>query len=146
MSLSTQQIRDALEQQFPNCFGQTNFARVMLPSRGLHYDWDHSQGCGAKVRHLTLEVAGNTETLVEDGVVQDPARPWRVTVNNFMADGGDAFSVLKGGTERLGGAQDIDALSRYFSGYMAPNPPYDPSDVTLAKPRIRRLDGGTACP
>jgi 5'-nucleotidase len=146
MTLTTQQIRDVLEQQFPNCFGQTGFARVMLPSRGLHYDWDHMQACGAKVRHLTLEVAGHTETLVEDGAVVNPTRPWRVTVNNFMADGGDAFTVLKGGTDRLGGAQDIDALTRYFAGYLAPNPPYDPADAKLGKPRIRRLDGGTACP
>lgn len=146
MTLTTQQIRDVLEQQFPNCFGQTSFARVMLPSNGLHYAWDHDQACGAKVRHATLTAGGATVTLVEDGAVIDPARPWRVTVNNFMADGGDAFTVLKGGTERLGGAQDIDALERYMAAFLAPNPPYDPLDPKLNKPRIVRLDGGTACP
>lgn len=146
MTLTTQQIRDVLEQQFPNCFGQTSFARVMLPSKGLHYDWDHAQACGAKVRHLTLAVAGTTETLVEDGAVLNPTRAWRVTVNNFMADGGDAFTVLKGGTNRLGGAQDIDALERYLASFLSPNPPYDPRDPQLDKPRIKRLDGGTACP
>jgi 5'-nucleotidase len=146
MTLTTQQIRDALEQQFPNCFGQTSFARVMLPSRGLRYEWDHAQACGAKVRQATLDVAGATETLVQDGVVVDPTRAWRVTVNNFMADGGDAFSVFKGGTDRVGGAQDIDALERYLAAHLAPHPPYDPTDAKLGKPRIRRLDGGTACP
>ncbi|MFO1338925.1 MAG: bifunctional metallophosphatase/5'-nucleotidase [Burkholderiaceae bacterium] len=146
MTLTTQQVRDVLEQQFPNCFGQTSFARVMLPSAGLRYEWDHAQACGAKVRNATLAVAGVDQTLVADGVVVDPARPWRVTVNNFMADGGDAFTVLKGGTDRLGGAQDIDALARHLAGYLAPHPPYDPHDPRLGKPRIRRLDGGTACP
>ena len=146
MTLTTQQIRDVLEQQFPNCFGQTSFARVMLPSKGLHYDWDHTQACGAKVRHLTLEVAGVVETLVEDGAVVNPAHSWRVTVNNFMADGGDGFTVLKGGTSRLGGSQDIDALEKYLANFKAPNPPYDPLAAGLGKPRIVRLDGGTACP
>ena len=118
----------------------------MLPSRGLHYDWDDRQACGAKVRHLTVEVAGNTQTLVDGGVVQDPAKGWRVTVNNFMADGGDAFTVFKGGVDRLGGAQDIDALTSCFAGYLWPYPVCDPTDPRLGKPRIRRLDGGSACP
>jgi 5'-nucleotidase len=107
-------------------------------------DGNVTYGEAFQVRHLTLEVAGNTETLVEDGVVQNPARPWRVT--NFMADGGDAFGVLKGGTDRLGGAQDIDALASDLGGYLSPSAPYDPNDVKLGKPRIRRLDGGTVCP
>jgi len=146
MTLTTQQIRDVLEQQFPNCFGQTSFARVLLPSNGLHYEWDHAQACGAKVRNASLTVSGVAETLVNAGEVVNPTRTWRVTVNNFMADGGDAFTVLKGGTERLGGAQDIDALERYLADFLAPNPPYDPLDPKLNKPRIVRLDGGTACP
>lgn len=146
MTLTTQQIRDALEQQFPNCFGQTSFARVLLPSSGLRYEWDHRQACGAKVRNATLTVAGVGQPLVSAGEVVDPARPWRVTVNNFLADGGDAFTVFKGGTERLGGAQDIDALERYLAGFLLPNPPYDPLDPRLNKPRINRLDDGTVCP
>jgi len=146
MTLSTQQIRDVLEQQFPNCFGQTVFARVLLPSNGLRYEWDHVQACGAKVRNATLTVGGVTETLVSNGEVVNGARTWRVTVNNFLADGGDGFTVLKGGTNRLGGSQDIDALERYLANFMAPNPPYDPLASNLGKPRIVRLDGGTACP
>jgi 5'-nucleotidase len=146
MTLTTQQIRDVLEQQFPNCFGQTVFARVLLPSNGLRYEWDHVQACGAKVRNATLTVNGATETLVSNGEVVNGARTWRVTVNNFLADGGDGFSVLKGGVNRLGGAQDIDALERYLADFKAPNPPYDPLAANLGKPRIVRLDGGTACP
>lgn len=146
LTLSTQQIRDVLEQQFPNCFGQTVFARVLLPSNGLRYEWDHNQACGAKVRNATLTVGGTTETLVSNGEVVNGARTWRVTVNNFLADGGDGFSVLKGGTNRLGGSQDIDALERYLANFKSPNPPYDPLDAGLGKPRIVRLDAGTACP
>jgi 5'-nucleotidase len=41
-----------------------------------------------------------------------------VTVNSFLADGGDGFGVLKDGTERLGGAVDTDA----FEAYLQANP------------------------
>jgi 5'-nucleotidase len=146
MTLTTQQLRDTLEQQFPNCFGQTTFARVLLPSNGLRYEWDHNQACGAKVRNASLLAGGVNETLVANGEVVNPARTWRVTVNNFLADGGDAFTALKGGTDRLGGAQDIDALERYLAQFLAPNPPYDPLAANLGKPRIVRLDAGTSCP
>jgi 5'-nucleotidase len=76
----------------------------------------------------------------------DAGKTWRVTVNNFLADGGDGFSVLKGGSNRLGGAQDIDALSAYLAAYKAPAPAYDPAAANLGKPRIVRLDAGTSCP
>ena len=88
MTLSTQQIRDVLEQQFPNCFGQTTFARVLLPSNGLRYEGDHAQACGAKVRNATLLAGGVNEVLVADGALVNPTRSWRVAVNNFLADGG----------------------------------------------------------
>lgn len=138
LTLSSQQLKDVLEQQFPNCFGQTSFARVLLPSNGVRYEWDHGQACGSKVRNLSVALLG--------GTVLEPARPWRVTVNNFLADGGDAFTVLKGGINRLGGGQDIDALVSFMAQFKAPKPPYDPVAAGLGKPRIVRLDGGTSCP
>ena len=33
-------------------------------------------------------------------------------MNNFVATGGDGFTIFNQGTEPLGGAQDIDALNR----------------------------------
>ena len=73
------------------------------------------------------------------GVVQNPAKTYRVTVNNFIATGGDGFTVLLGGTSPLGGAQDIDALTAYFAGYRAPFAAYDPTQAALAIPRVTRL-------
>ena len=40
---------------------------------------------------------------------------FRVTMNNFLAAGGDGFTVFNEGTNALGGAQDIDALRRRTS-------------------------------
>jgi 5'-nucleotidase len=42
------------------------------------------------------------------------ASSYRVTVNSFLADGGDTFTLLIGGTDRLGGAVDTDALEAYL--------------------------------
>ncbi|HSI61062.1 MAG TPA: bifunctional metallophosphatase/5'-nucleotidase [Ideonella sp.] len=147
LTLTTQQIRDTLEQQFPNCFGQATFSKVLLPSNGLRYEWDDAQACGAKVRNATLATSAGSEALVDAaGQVVNPTRTWRVTVNNFLADGGDGFTTLRGGTNRLGGAQDIDALSSYLAAYKAPNAAYDPLAANLGKPRIVRVDAGTVCP
>ena len=43
-------------------------------------------------------------------------------MNSFLADGGDNFSVLTAGTDRLGGEVDLDALVAYF----AANSPISP--------------------
>jgi 5'-nucleotidase len=36
-------------------------------------------------------------------------------MNNFIATGGDGFTVFNEGTSALGGAQDIDAFVDYFT-------------------------------
>jgi 5'-nucleotidase len=35
-------------------------------------------------------------------------------MNNFLASGGDGFSVFNEGTDQLGGEIDIDAAVNYF--------------------------------
>jgi 5'-nucleotidase len=149
MSLSAQQIKDVLEQQFAHCNGQTQ-QRIMQVSNGLKYSWSASAAPCSKIVDVVLTptdvtqvppvATGAPDTIVANGVVQNPARTYRVTVNNFMATGGDGFTVLLGGSNVLGGAQDIDALTAYFNaGYKAPLPPYDPSHPALAIPRITQL-------
>jgi 5'-nucleotidase len=151
MTLTAQNIKDVLEQQFAGCRGQspTN-TRIMLPSAGFRYTWDGSRACDARISNVTLTTGGQTDTLVDaNGIVLQPARTYRVTVNNFMATGGDGYSTFLQGTELLGGAQDIDALVAYMSNFRAPNAPYDPASPTLAKPRLARVNApanSTTCP
>jgi 5'-nucleotidase len=128
MTLTNQQIRDLLEQQFNGCLGQT-VTRIMQVSASLQYSWSLSGGCGSRIVNVRL----NGTDIVVNGVVQTPAAAHRVTVNNFMATGGDGFTVLVSGANPLGGAQDIDALIAYLASYKAPNPAYDPSALP---PRI----------
>jgi len=82
------------------------------------------------------QVTGPVDFIVVNGVVQNPGKTYRVTVNNFMATGGDGFAVFTGGTNVLGGAQDIDALTAYLAGFKSPAAAYNPTSAALAKPRI----------
>ncbi len=150
MTLTTQQIKDVLEQQFANCNGQGTANRIMQISSSLKYTWDSATTatCGSRITTVSYTptdvtvvppvVTGPTEMLVVGGVVQNPTKTYRVTVNNFMATGGDGFGVFVGGTSVQGGAQDIDALISYLSLYKNGNVAYNPTAVELAKPRITR--------
>ena len=149
MTLTAQDIKDVLEQQFAGCRGQLPGAtRIMIPSAGFKYRWDGAKACDARVHSVTLTRDGRTEMLVDaGGKVLDPAREYRVTVNSFMASGGDSFATFLKGKAPLGGALDIDALVDYMARFKAPLPPYMPGTRAEdgGSQRIQR-DGGTACP
>lgn len=118
----------------------------MQVSNGLKYSWKSSAAPCSKIVDVAFTptdvtayppvITGPTDNIVIAGVVQNPTKTYRVTVNNFMATGGDGFGVLVGGTSQLGGAQDIDALIAYLAGFKAPAAPYNPANPVLAKPRI----------
>jgi len=127
LTLTGQQIKDVLEQQFPGCMGQT-VQRVMQVSSGFSYAWSAAAPACSKVSSISL-----------NGTPIDMTAGYRVTVNNFMSTGGDGFSVLTGGTGLLGGAQDIDALVAYLAGFKSPQVAYNPADPALHKPRITKL-------
>ncbi len=44
-------------------------------------------------------------------------------MNIFLADGGDGFTTLIAGTNRLGGAVDTDAFEAYFNAVGSVSPP-----------------------
>jgi len=151
LSLTTKDLKDFLEEQFAGCLGQSATAtRFALPSAGFKYSWDGAKSCGARISNVTLRTGSTTETLVDaNGVVQNPAKSYRVTVNNFMADGGDGYGTLTKGSSRVGGAQDIDALTAYMAAnFKAPKAPYaagaHPADLGTA--RINRVGASTTCP
>ena len=150
LSLTTQNIRDFLEEQFAGCLGQSPAAtRFALPSAGFKYTWDGAKACGSRVSNVTLRSGNTTETLVNaNGEVQNPSKAYRVTVNNFMADGGDGFSTLIKGTSRIGGAQDIDALTAYLANFKAPKGPFASGSnaADLGTPRINRVGTSATCP
>jgi 5'-nucleotidase len=111
MSLTGAQIATLLEQQW---VGQS-FPRILQVSEGFTYTWDAAALDGSKVDPASIMIGG---------VPIDPGASYRVTVNSFLADGGDNFSVLVDGTDRLGGEIDLDALVSYFGANspVAPGP------------------------
>ncbi|HKO92264.1 MAG TPA: 5'-nucleotidase, partial [Polyangiaceae bacterium] len=104
MTLTGAQIVSLLEQQW---LGQTS-ARFLQVS-GLTYTWNAAQPDGSKIASVQ-----------KNGVALDPAAAYTVTVNSFMAGGGDNFTVLTSGTERVGGDIDLDALIDYFEAQPQP--------------------------
>ena len=48
---------------------------------------------------------------------------YRVAVNNFMADGGDNYTVFRSCTAPLGGEVDLDAFARYLDEHSPVAPP-----------------------
>ncbi len=143
MTLSAQDLKNLLEQQFAGCRGQAT-QRLLIPAVGLKYLWDAAKGCDARISDLRIVNANGAviEQIVDaTGTVPTPAKTFRVTVNSFLATGGDGFTTLNNGADRLGGAQDIDALTAYLAGFKRPAfTAYDPAAPTLQKPRIVRTN------
>jgi 2',3'-cyclic-nucleotide 2'-phosphodiesterase (5'-nucleotidase family) len=94
MTLTGAQMSTLLEQQW---VGQTS-PRILQVS-GITYAWSASAPAGARV-----------SAVVVGGAPLDPAASYRVVVNSFLAGGGDNFTVLAAGTDRVGGDVDLDAL------------------------------------
>ena len=127
MTLTGAQILEMLKQQW--C-GQ-EFARVLLPSASVHYDY--SASAAAALVGQACEGAANPVTgLTIGGAAVDPAASYRITVNSFLAEGGDRFAVLSDGTERLGGAVDLDALEAYLAPSL--------TGTAIAPPALDRID------
>ncbi|MBK5227381.1 MAG: bifunctional metallophosphatase/5'-nucleotidase [Actinobacteria bacterium] len=106
MTLTGAQIETLLEQQWSG--GNEASPKVLQVSDGFTYSWDALAASGDRV---------DPANILLNGVAIDPAASYRVAVNNFLADGGDNFVVLREGTDRLGGDVDIDAFVDYIRAH-----------------------------
>jgi 5'-nucleotidase len=108
-----QQLYDVLNQQFGNPSAGSN--RIMLPSANVNYTWESPATGNGRVRDGSLTI---------DGTPVNKAATYRVTMNNFMADGGDGYTVFTRCAEPLGGEVDLDAFARYLGAHpnLAPPP------------------------
>ena len=105
MDLTGVQIKTLLEQQW---IGQS-YPRLLKPS-GIQYSWSTSRPQGNRV--IEMRDAA--------GVLINPAATYRVTVNSFLAGGGDNFTVLTEGKNRVVGPVDLDALVDYIEALPQP--------------------------
>jgi 5'-nucleotidase len=119
LTLTGAQIKRALEQQWSD----PTDPNVLQVSEGFTYRWDGTRPDGERVP---------AESIMLDGKTIAPDGKYRVTVNGFLASGGDRFTVFREGAERRIGILDVDALDSYFGAHS----PISPS----APNRIKRLD------
>jgi 5'-nucleotidase len=110
LTLTGAEIKDMLEQQWLD----PKRPRILQVSSGFSYAWDGARPYGERVI---------AERMTLNGQRIDPAASYRVTVNNYLALGGDGFTVLKQGTEQRFGVYDVDALYGYFQANSPVAPP-----------------------
>ena len=114
--MTGQQVKDLLEHQFANL----DRPKVLFPSENLQYEVDLRQAKGQRV--VNIQIAQKPLELTH---------AYHVTMNSFLASGGDGFSQFKQAPTVSGGELDIDALSDYLRQHPGIKPP--------ATDRIRML-------
>jgi len=110
LTLSGAQIKAMLEQQWRD----PTRPRVLPVSQGFTYSWDPSKPEGERVAAGSMRLNGQPVDL---------AASYRVTVNNYLALGGDGFTVLKQGSKPQTGIFDDEALFAYFQAHSPIAPP-----------------------
>ncbi len=93
------QLLALLEQQFDG----EGFMQTFSVSEGLAMAYDLRRPSGSRVTSVTL-----------DGQPIDPAATYRVTMNSFLAAGGDSFTMFQEGTDSVAGPVDLDAMEEYL--------------------------------
>lgn len=118
VDLTGAQIEKILEEQF-NDSGTRAATLILGVSKGFEYAYTASRPVGDRIDPSSIKL---------NGVVLDLAATYRVTANTFLADGGDGFITFAQGTNRLGGGDDIVALTDYLGA----NSPIAPPGVDRA--------------
>ncbi|GAA4039264.1 bifunctional metallophosphatase/5'-nucleotidase [Sphingomonas rosea] len=116
-SLTGEQLKRLLEQQFKVENGKARVGSLLVPSAGFTFRYDLSRPDGQRIVDMSL-----------NGKPIDPAATYRINVNNFLASGGDGFSVLAEGKDAFDAGLDLDALE----AWLATNP---------VAPRVGRVSG-----
>jgi 5'-nucleotidase len=100
-TLTGAQLKALLEQQFDERGPRPS---TLVPSANFHFAFDLSKPQGQRVVAMSL-----------DGKPIDPNGRYRVTVNSFLATGGDGYSVLTEGAEPFDAGLDLVALEAWLA-------------------------------
>jgi 5'-nucleotidase len=104
MNLKGWQLYELLEQQWIG--GRDSWRGLLQVSDGFTYRWDAKRGEGSKVV---------PDSVMLNGVPLQKESSYRVMVNNFLAEGGDAFPMFANGANRAEtGILAVDALTAYL--------------------------------
>lgn len=129
LDLTGQQIWRLLEQQWES--PQPAGGRIMQVSNGFSYTWSANKpageapGAGRRIEPDSIKLHG--EPL-------DMSTSYRITINNFMASGGDGFTVFRQGQNIQDGEVDSVVAKLYFGAKGLVKPPaLDRISVITAK-------------
>ncbi len=103
MSLTGAQLKALLESQWRGNGARPHF---LQPSSTLAYAWRDGAFSGGRIVEESIRI---------DGQPWRSDATYRVTVNSYLAAGGDRFHLFVEGTDRSGGPLDVDALAQYLS-------------------------------
>jgi len=104
-NLTGAQVKALLEQQFRAASYPPGFHPALLvPSAGLHFDYDLARPPGSRLTAIRLH-----------GRPISPAARYRVASNNYLANGGDGYSVLAAASAGVDSGTDIDAFAAWLA-------------------------------
>ena len=112
LTLTGAQLAGVLEQQWQPAGASRPFLKLGV-SKGFEYTYDPTAAAGARILSMSLNDAPVT-----------PDATYPVTVNSFLAAGGDNFGVFAQGTNRAdSGRIDLTAMVEYLAqtGTLAPD-------------------------
>ncbi|MFE0737766.1 bifunctional metallophosphatase/5'-nucleotidase [Streptomyces sp. NPDC058855] len=125
VDLTGANLIQALKQQVSG--SNLNSVKILQVSKGLTYTLDMTKTGADRVVDGTIKLNGEPI---------DPAKTYRVAMNEFLAGGGDGFPALATGTNKLVGASDLDVFNAYLAAHSsAANPlPVPAADrITVVK-------------
>jgi 5'-nucleotidase len=121
MTLTGAQLKTVLEQQFVGCGQPSGGQKILQVSASFTYSWSSSAAACNKIDPTSIKI---------NGVTVDPSASYRITINNFLAAGGDNFTGFTAGTDPLTGMIDLDAFTAYLTAN-SPVPPGPQNRITV---------------
>lgn len=115
-TLTGAEIKAALEQGLDDKGPE----QVLSASTGFAWTFDRSRPAGDRILSVSL-----------DGRPIDPAASYRVTINGFLALGGDGFTVFAGKPGATIGPTDIDAFERWIAAAPVRDVPQESRAVSV---------------
>ncbi|GGU04119.1 MULTISPECIES: bifunctional metallophosphatase/5'-nucleotidase [Streptomyces] len=115
VDLSGENLLAALKQQVSGSNAAS--VKILQVSKGLTYTLDMTKTGADRVVDGTVKLNGEPI---------DPAKTYRVAMNEFLAGGGDGFPALAKGTNKLVGASDLDLFNAYLGAHSSAAAPLAP--------------------
>lgn len=115
VDLTGAQLITALKQQVS---GANQAApKILQVSKGFTYTLDLTKTGADRIVDSSVKL---------NGEAIDPAKTYRVAMNEFLAGGGDGFPVFKEHKNKLVGASDLEILIAYLAAHSSASAPLAP--------------------